>query len=236
MNTPADRTSSDCTQSAAVEPATKRGLSIRGLLQSEFRFLFKPLTLTSRLLLLLAAVAVAASVLFPLWKLHLVAPQYPEGLRLYIYAWKIQGGGLNGNDLNEINNLNHYIGMKTIQQADFTEMQVMPFIFGVFIMLALRAAVLGSMRAIIDLFMLAAWFGVFSIASFYYRLWSYGHHLDPKAPMDIDPFTPLIFGTQQIANFTQSSYPQLGTYLLWLFMALLLAAMWCSRNEEPFAR
>jgi copper chaperone NosL len=207
----------------------------RELLRSEFRFLFKPLNLTSRVLLLLAAAAVAASVLFPLWKLHLVAPQYPEGLRLHIYAWKIQGGGLNGNDLNEINNLNHYIGMKTIQQADFAEMQVMPFMFGIFIMLALRAAVLGTMRAIIDLFMLAAWFGAFSIGSFYYRLWSYGHQLDPKAPMDIQPFTPLIFGTQQIANFTQSSYPQLGTYLLWLFMALLLLAMWCSRKEEPFA-
>jgi copper chaperone NosL len=206
------------------------------LLQRQFRFLFKPLNLRSRLLLLMAAAAVAASVLFPLWELRLVAPQYPEGLKLDLYAWKIQGGGLNGNDLTEINNLNHYIGMKPILQADFTEMQVMPFMFGVFILLALRAAVLGTMRAVIDLFMLAAWFGVFSIGSFYYRLWSYGHHLDPHAPMTIKPFTPLIFGTQQIANFTQSSYPQWGTYLLWLFMAFLLAAMWCSRKEEPFVR
>lgn len=203
-------------------------------LHQQFRFLFKPLTLTSRVLLLLAAASVAGSLFFPLWKLHLVAPQYQEGLRLDIYSWKIQGGGLNGNDLNEINNLNHYIGMKPIQRADFAEMQIMPFMFGVFVMLALRAAVLGTMRAIIDLFMLASWFGVFSIGSFYYRLWTYGHQLDPKAPMSIEPFTPLIFGTQTIANFTQSSYPQLGTYLLWVFMGLLLLAMWCSRKEEPF--
>lgn len=203
-------------------------------LHRQFRFLFKPLTLTSRVLLLLAAASVAGSLFFPLWKLHLVAPQYQEGLRLDIYSWKIQGGGLNGNDLNEINNLNHYIGMKPIQRADFAEMQIMPFMFGVFVMLALRAAVLGTMRAIIDLFMLASWFGVFSIGSFYYRLWTYGHQLDPKAPMSIEPFTPLIFGTQTIANFTQSSYPQLGTYLLWVFMGLLLLAMWCSRKEEPF--
>ena len=205
--------------------------TIKDLLQGEHRFLARPLNLASRLVLLGAALAVVLSVLFPLWRLHLFAPQYAEGLRLDIYAWKIQGGGLNGNDLNEINNLNHYIGMKSIQQADFTEMQVMPFMFGVFILLALRAAVLGQMRAIIDLFMLAAWFGVFSIGSFYYRLWQYGHQLDPKAPMRVEPFTPLIFGTQQIANFTQSSYPQMGTYLLWLFMALLLLAMWLSRKE-----
>jgi hypothetical protein len=209
---------------------------MKDFLKWQFRFLFKPLTLTSRVLLLFAAIAVAGSLFFPLWKLHLTAPQYEEGLRLNIYAWKIEGGGLNGNDLNEINNLNHYIGMKPIEQADFNEMQIMPFMFGLFVMLALRAAVLGTMRAIIDLFMLASWFGAFSIGSFYYRLWSYGHHLDPTAPMTIKPFTPLIFGTQTIANFTQSSYPHLGTYLLWLFMGLLLMAMWFSRKEEPFGQ
>jgi hypothetical protein len=126
--------------------------------------------------------------------------------------------------------------MKPIQQADFTEMQIMPFMFGVFVLLALRAAVIGPMRAVVDLFVLASWFGVFSIASFYYRLWSYGHHLDPKAPMKVEPFTPLLFGKQTIANFTQASFPQMGTYLLWIFMALLLLAMWVSRKEEHHPR
>ena len=205
------------------------------ILRRQVEFIFKPLNLTSRLLLLAAAASVVAAVMFPLWKLHLLAPQYPEGLQLSIFAWKIQGGGLNGNDLNEINSLNHYIGMKSIHEADFREMQMMPFMFGVFVMLTLRAAVFGGMRYVVDVFILSAWFGVFSIGSFYYRLYTYGHELDPKAAMTIEPFTPLIFGTQQIANFTQSSYPQLGTYLLWLFMALLLLAMWCSRHEKSVA-
>lgn len=206
---------------------------MKTLLKLEYEFLKKPLSLVSRLLLVAAAVCVVGSVLFPLWRLHLVAPQYQEGLRLDIYAWKIQGGGLNGNDLNEINSLNHYIGMKPIQHSDFTEMQVMPFMFGVFILLAMRAAVFGQMGMVVDLFALASWFGVFSIGSFYYRLYTYGHHLNPKAPMTIQPFTPLIFGTQKIANFTQSSYPQAGTYLLWMFMALLVLAIWFSRKEKP---
>jgi copper chaperone NosL len=208
---------------------------LANLLRYERRFLARPLNLGSRLLLFAAAIAVAASVFFPLWKLHLVAPQYQEGLTLNIYSWKIQGGGLNGNDLNEINNLNHYIGMKPIHQADFTEMQIMPFMFGVFILLALRAMVFGEMKAVVDLFAISAYFGLFSIGSFYYRLYTYGHQLDPKAPMEIKPFTPLIFGTQQIANFTQSSYPQLGTYLLWVFMALLILAIWFSRKEKVLA-
>ena len=204
------------------------------LLNREYRFLHKSLNLWSRLLLLVAAAAVAASVLFPLWKLHLVAPQYADGLTMQIYTYKIHGGGLEGNDINEINNLNHYIGMKKIEQADFNEMEIMPFMFGVFILLALRSAVFGEMKGVIDLFVLASYFGAFSIGAFYYRLWWYGHNLDPKAPVHIEPFTPLIFGTQKIANFTQSSYPELGTYLLWVFMLLLILAIWFSRKEKMF--
>lgn len=204
---------------------------MRAFLRAEFLFLQKPLNLASRLVLLLAAAAVGAALFFPLWKLRLVAPQYAEGLEMYIYPYKIEGGGLNGQDIREINNLNHYIGMKSIQASDFTEMQVMPFMFGIFILLALRAAVFGTMGAVVDLFALASYFGAFSIGAFYYRLHSYGHNLDPAAPMTIEPFTPLIFGTQQIANFTQSSYPEAGTYLLWVFMALLAAAIWLSRKE-----
>ena len=111
----------------------------------------------------------------------------------------------------------------------------MPFMFGVFILLALRAVVFGEMKGIIDLFVLASYFGTFSIASFYYRLYWYGHNLDPHAPMHIKPFTPLVFGTQKIANFTQSSYPELGTYLLWVFMLWLILAIWFSRKEEVLA-
>ena len=208
---------------------------VSNLLRREFQFLHQPLNLWSRLLLLAAAITIAVSLFFPLWKMHLVAPQYADGLDLYIFSYKIQGGGLNGQHLNEINNLNHYIGMKPIEQADFTEMQIIPFMFGVFLLLALRAVVFGQMSAVIDLFMIAAYFGVFSIGAFYYRLYSYGHNLDPKAPMDVQPFTPLIFGTQKIANFTQSSYPQAGTYLLWLFMLLLVLAIWFSRKEKVIA-
>lgn len=201
-------------------------------LDKQYRFFHQTLNFWSRLLLVVAAVTVLGAVYFPLWKVHLVAPQYADGLDMVIYAYKLEGGGLNGNDLDEINLLNHYIGMKSIHQADFTEMQILPFMFGIFFLLALRAAVFGEMKAVLDLFMLASYFGIFSIGTFYYRLYSYGHNLDTTAPMPTEPFTPLLFGTQKIANFTQSSYPELGTYLLWAFMAMLLAAIWFSRKER----
>src|SRR5215211_3264677 len=96
------------------------------LLRHEPLFLAQPLNLASRLVLLVAAISIAAALFFPLWKMHLVAPQYSDGLDLYIYGYKIQGGGLNGQHLNEINGLNHYIGMKPLQAADFMEMRWMP--------------------------------------------------------------------------------------------------------------
>ena len=203
-----------------------------GLLRREFRFLHKPLNFVSRLFLLAAAVAIAASFFFPLWKMHLVAPQYSDGLDLYIYSYKIVGGGLNGQHLVEINNLNHYIGMKPIQQADFLEMRWIPFVFGLIILLILRSIVFGEMSNVVDLFALYTYFGIFSIGSFWYRLYEYGHNLDPMAPMRIQPFTPLLIGVKQIANFRESSFPQTGAYLLLFSVLLIVLAGWWSRKEK----
>lgn len=204
---------------------------MRQFLNAEFVFLQKPLNLVSRLLLILGAVMVAGAIFFPLWKVHLEAPQYQEGLDMIIYSYKIEGGN-DGQDLREINMLNHYIGMKTISAADFTEMQIIPFMFGLFILLSLRAAVFGQMGAVVDLLVLTSYFGIFSVCTFIYRLHSYGHNLDPEAPMNVEPFMPVAIGTQQIANFTQSSFPELGTYLVCVFVLLLFLAIWFSRKER----
>lgn len=203
------------------------------LLRREFVFLHKPLNLSSRLLLVAAAALVALAMCFPLWKLHLTAPQYAEGLDLYIYCYKIEGGGLNGQHLQEINNLNHYIGMKPIAAADFAEMQWMPFAFGLVILLILRAAVFGEMGNLVDLLVLFSYFGIFSIGAFYYRLYTYGHQLDPAAPMRIEPFTPLLIGVKTIANFKQYSFPLAGACLLASSVGLILLAGWLSRRETP---
>ena len=205
---------------------------IASLLRREFRFLHKPLNLTSRLFLLAAAITIAGSIFFPLWKMHLVAPQYQDGLDLYIWSYKINGGGYNGQHLTEINNLNHYIGMKKIEQADFMEMRWMPFVFGLIILLTLRSIVFGEMSNVVDLFAVFTYFGLFSIGSFWYRLYEYGHNLDPQAPVKIKPFTPLLIGVKQIANFREYSFPQLGAYLLCLAVLLILLAGWFSRKER----
>ena len=204
---------------------------IANLLRQEIRFLARPLNLWSRLLLLVAAATIVVSLFFPLWRLHLIAPQYSDGLDLYIYSYKIVGGGLNGQHLVEINNLNHYIGMKSIEAADFLEMRWMPFVFGLIALMILRSVVFGQMGNVVDLFAVYCYFGVFSIGSFWYRLYQYGHNLDPRAPMHIKPFTPLLMGVKQIANFREYSFPQVGAILLCLSVLIIMIAGWISRKE-----
>lgn len=204
---------------------------ISNLLRWEFRFLARPLNLWSRLLLLAAAVTIAVSIFFPLWQMHLVAPQYSDGLDLHIWSYQIHGGGPNQQHLVEINNLNHYIGMKPINSADFMEMRWMPFVLGLIILLILRAIVFGQIANVVDLVSIYAYFGAFSIGSFWYRLYQYGHNLDPRAPMKVEPFTPVLIGVKQIANFHVSSFPLLGAYLLLLSVLLIVVAGWVSRKE-----
>jgi hypothetical protein len=172
-----------------------------------------------RLLMVVGAALLAVAIFLPLWQIHLVAPQYQEGLDLYIYSHKLEAGN-EGQDLTEINNLNHYIGMQPIEEEDFAEMTFIPFLLGGFSLLALRAAFFGTVKSAIDTLVLFIYFGMFSMWRFYYQLYTYAHNLDPRAPMDIDPFTPILIGWKQIANFTQYSFPREGS-------ALLLGAVVC---------
>ena len=196
---------------------TSRVSALHGILD-------RPVNRTGRLLLLAAILLLLLGGVLPLWRISLVAPQYAEGLTLDMYAYQIVAGN-NGQDLAEINTLNHYIGMKPIAQADFLEMKVLPFAIGVFALLGLRAAVLGRIITLVDLSVLFVYFGAFSLGSFAYRLYSYGHHLDPRAPMKIEPFMPVVMGSQQIANFVQTSLPLAGTICMSAFLVLLIAAL-----------
>lgn len=204
-------------------------------LDASRRFLDRPLNGRSRLVLVLSAVVIAGAILVPLWRIWMIAPQYQDGLELTIYSHKLEAGN-DGQDLDEINTLNHYIGMQPIREADFGEMQWIPFALGVFALLALRAAVFGRIRNVVDVGVLFLYFGAFSFYRFYYQLYTYAHNLDPKAPMNVEPFMPAVIGKNQIANFTQYSYPLWGSALLGVFLLLLAAAIWLSRGETLAGR
>ena len=194
------------------------------------RFLDGTIDGRARLMVLLAVALLAVTYVLPLWNLTMFAPQYQDGLRLDIYSYKFEAGN-NGQDIKEINVLNHYIGMRDLEPEDFTEFKWIPFIVGIMGLLFLRAAVFGHMAHVLDVLMLYIWFGLFSLWSFAYKMYRYGHDLDPKAAMNVEPFMPPLFGGKQLANFEVFSYPQAGSYALGLAMLLLVLAFYFGWRE-----
>ena len=169
--------------------------------------------------------------------MHLVAPQYSDGLDLFIYSYKIDGGGLNGQHLVEINNLNHYIGMKPIEQADFLEMRWMPFVFGLIILMILRSVVFGEMGNVVDLFAVYSYFGVFSIGSFWYRLYQYGHNLDPHGADAHQAVHASAHWRETNREFSRIQFPAGRRLSALSFPSLLIVlAGWFSRKEKTSVR
>ena len=195
------------------------------------QFLNKQLNLQSRILVILAALIIIPTFFLPLWSMEFWSYQYPEGLDLYIHSQKLESGN-DGADLLEINILNHYIGMKAIEAEDFTEFKWIPLALLIFIFIAFRAAVFGKMGKVVDAFFLFVYFGIYSMWTFWYRLYSYGHNLDPRAAVRLEPFMPPVFGYKPVGQFKVWSYPEAGGYLLVVFVVLLVLAMWLSRKEE----
>jgi hypothetical protein len=188
------------------------------------RTLAQPVAAGPRLLVVAAALLLVAIYLFPLWNMTMFAPQYPEGLRLDIYSYKLVGGN-NGQDIPEINILNHYIGMRDLVTEDFTEFKWLPFIVGVLGLLYLRAAVMGTVGGLLDVVVLNAYFSAFALWSFGYRMYAYGHNLAPSAAVKVEPFMPPMFGGKQLANFEVYSYPQAASYAMALSSILLVTAL-----------
>ena len=178
----------------------------------------------ARIAVLGAGVLLLVALLFPLWEITMFAGQFPEGIRMSIFAHKLVGGN-GGADLQGINILNHYIGMREIRAQDFPEMKFIPFALGLFFLLGLRTALFGRVHQLVDLLVLFTYFGLFSLAAFYYRMYSFGHQLGPDAPIKVTPFTPPVFGHQRIANFDVYSYPGPGTYILGGYALVLAVAL-----------
>jgi hypothetical protein len=196
------------------------------------RFFDLRLMVQSRILVLVSALLLVPTFLLPLWRMTLYSNQFPDGLQLYIYTYTLEGGHPPGrDDLREISTLNHYIGMRPLLESDFSEFKWMPLLIGVFFILALRSAVMGKMSNVVDVGVLFGYFGLFSLWSFYNRLYQYGHNLDPTASVKVAPFTPPLVGSKQLANFTVYSYPGAASYFLVAFVLLLALSVLLSLKK-----
>jgi copper chaperone NosL len=172
------------------------------------------MTKGSRILVLVAALALGLVYVLPMWRIDLEAPQYPEGLGMVISIDDIVG--VKQHDLRNINNLNHYIGMKTIEPDSIPEMRIMPVVVGVLIGLGLLVAAFGRRK------LLYGWAGIFSIVAiaglvdFWKWEYDYGHDLDQETAIIKIPgmsYQPPLIGRRQILNFTAHSWPASGGWI-----------------------
>jgi len=179
------------------------------------------MTKGSRILILVAALALGLVYVLPVWRITLQAPQYPEGLGMVIQINTIVG--VKQHDLNNINNLNHYIGMKRIVPESIPEMKIMPMVVGVFIFLGLLTAALGRRKLLYGFMALFLAFAVAGMVDFWMWEYDYGHNLDQENAIIKVPgmsYQPPLIGSRQILNFKAHSWPGWGGWILIGFGAL----------------
>lgn len=164
----------------------------------------------SRLLMVVIALAMVPAIFLPVWRITLDAPQYPQGLSVEIYSHTV------GGDLQEVNGLNHYIGMQEIQPDEFPEFKFIPFFILRFLVFAGLTALIGRMDLAAIGYMDFALFGTVMLFDFQGWLAQYGQNLDPTAAIELQPFTPKFLGTTMVGQFGVGSYPTPATILMLL--------------------
>lgn len=166
----------------------------------------------------LAVAFFAASFFVPWWSFMLYAPQYPKGLSLVISLTGM------GGDVSEIDLLNHYIGMGHLANAAPVERHLAGYgVAGIAVITLTLLAISGKkLNKLVAIPAIA--FPVVFIADSFYWLYTFGHRLDPHAPLRIAAFTPQMFGNGQIGQFETFAHPALGFWFAIVGVACALLA------------
>lgn len=185
-----------------------------------------------RLLMVLAAIMLIFLFLFPIWKITLVAPQYPGGISMFIWINKITGDG--PGTLQNINILNHYVGMKFIVPDSIPELNYFPFVIGFMGLLAIVFAILNKRYLFLGWGILFVVLGILGIYDFYLWEYDYGHNLSPTAPIKVPgmAYQPPLFGTKMLLNFKASSYPGWGSLFYGLSILMGFLAFFTSKRKS----
>jgi copper chaperone NosL len=163
----------------------------------------------SRIIIGLGALLLAVLYFVPFWSIYLIAPQYPEGLSMQIWLNKLSG------DVEIINGLNHYIGMKHINAEMFPELDYLVYIVALFILLGLVIAIRPVRKFLFFYILLFVAGGIIALIDFYKWGYDYGHNLDPKAAIQVPglSYQPPLIGHKKLLNFDAFSYPDIGAWI-----------------------
>ncbi|MCX6163408.1 MAG: hypothetical protein NTU73_00860 [Ignavibacteriae bacterium] len=164
----------------------------------------------SRILIFIVSLSLITSFFTPIWEITLEAPQYPEGLGFEIWINKMTG------DLQTVNGLNHYIGMKTIEPDSINELKIMPYLIGLLILLGILVAFFKKRKFLVAWILFYILLGIAGAVDFYLWEYDYGHNLNPEAAIKVPgmSYQPPLIGEKVMLNFTAFSYPSTGGLVL----------------------
>ena len=186
----------------------------------------------SRIMVAVAALLLILTFFFPLWTIDLNAPQYPEGLGIRI--WINQISGLKPNDLQSINGLNHYIGMKVIDPDSIPELKIMPYIILFMIVFGLFNAYMKNRKLVYLWLILFLILGAVGLYDFYMWEYDYGHQLNPDAPIKVPGMTyqPPLIGSKQLLNISAVSLPSVAAIIIFISIFLNIAALYIDSKSK----
>ena len=187
----------------------------------------------SRALLAMGSLLLIGVLWAPIWRINLVAPQYPEGLAMEIRADRVHGH--REHDLENINKLNHYIGMKRIETEDIAVLRVMPWVIGGLAAFGIGAALVGRRPVVWAWLATFGAAGVSGLIAFWWWEYDYGHHLDLEHAIIKVPgmtYQPPLIGEKQLLNFTAASWPAIGAVLTAVAFALGIVALVLDRRAS----
>lgn len=171
----------------------------------------------------------------PLWNIMLGAPQYPEPLGMNIHINGIRG--VSEFDIQNIDGLNHYIGMRTLpKDEDMWEFSAFPIIVGGMVALGVFIGLLGFFKKLNykwfwGWFILMSVLGALGMYDFNAWMVDYGTNLDPNAIMKLTnldgtpiSYKPPLLGHVKMLNFDVTSMPASGAWLMFIGMTLIFIA------------
>lgn len=136
-------------------------------------------------------------------------------------------------DVEIINGLNHYIGMKKISAEMFPELQYLVYIVAFFIAYGLLIAITGSRKILFGYLVISVIGAVFALWDFYRWGYQYGHDLNPDAPIKVPgmAYQPPVVGHKKLLNFDAYSLPDIGGYII-IIVVTIAGIIWLTSRKK----
>ena len=185
-----------------------------------------------RIIFIVGAMALLGTFLAPIWRITLEAPQYPKGVTMYIWINKLSGE--EKGTLQNINILNHYVGMKMIEPESIPELKYFPKIIIGMSVLGIILGFTNNKKLWIFWGVVLLLLGALGIYDFYLWEYDYGHNLAPDAPIKVpgQSYQPPLIGSKMLLNFNAISYPHYGSIFIGISLMFSYLSFYFKKKQE----